>query len=242
MRKYADSDPGRRRTERTGSTGAFSTLRSGSADKRSMKLKYNAPATLTFALVATIVLLIDQYIMPGIIEALFTAEGSGTFAYDDVVAYIRMFTHVFGHAGWDHLLSNLTLILLLGPILEEKYGSRPVGWMMVITAFANGLVNAFFFTSALMGSSGVAFMMILLVSFANVRAGEFPLTAFLVVGLYLVKEILGIFRYDDVSQISHLIGAGCGAVFGFVRTVGARPRTPSSPPLPAGTGGQTLAN
>ena len=208
-----------------------------------MKLKYNAPATLTFALAATIVLLINQYVMPGIIEALFTAEGSLTFRLDDIPAYVRMFTHIFGHAGWEHLLSNLTLILLLGPILEEKFKSKPVAWMIVITALVNGLVNAFFFESALLGSSGVAFMMILLVSFANIKAGEFPLSAILVVGLYLAKEILAIFRYDDVSQISHIIGAACGAVFGFVRTVGARKSVPQGVPTPgSGGGGQTIAN
>ena len=207
-----------------------------------MKLKYNAPTTLTFALAAAIVLLIDQYLMPGVIEALFTAEGSSTFRYDDVPAYVRMLTHVFGHSGWEHLLSNLTLILLLGPILEEKFGSKQVAWMIVATALANGLVNAFFFDSALMGSSGVAFMMILLVSFANIRTGEFPLTALLVVGLYLVKEILAIFRYDDVSQMSHIIGAACGAVFGFSRTVGSRKAAPGgAPPMPAGGGGRTIA-
>ena len=207
-----------------------------------MKLKYNAPATLTFALAATIVLLIDQYIMPGLIEALFTAEGSLTFQFDDVPAYVRMFTHVFGHAGWDHLLSNLTLILLLGPVLEEKYSSKSVAWMIVFTAFVNGLVNALFFDTALMGSSGIAFMMILMVSFANIKAGEFPLTAILVVGLYLVKEILAIFRYDDISQVSHIIGASCGAVFGFVRTVGTGKKSPGGAPAAAGSGGQTIAN
>lgn len=187
-----------------------------------MRLKYNAPTTLTFALGAAIVLLIDKYLMPGTIEALFTAEGSTTYQIDDIAAYIRMFTHVFGHAGWDHLLSNLTLILLLGPILEEKFGSRPVAWMIVITALVNGLVNALFFESGLIGSSGVAFMMILMVSFANIRTGEFPITAILVIVLYLMKEILAIFRYDDVSQISHIIGAACGAVFGYTRTVSVR--------------------
>lgn len=207
-----------------------------------MKLKYNAPATLTFALAAAIVLLIDQYIMPGIIEALFTAEGSLTFQIDDIPAYVRMFTHVFGHAGWEHLLSNLTLILLLGPILEEKFGSKQVAWMIVITALVNGLVNAFFFDSALMGSSGIAFMMILMVSFANVKAGEFPLTAILVVGLYLVKEILAIFRYDDISQISHIIGAACGATFGFARTVAGRKGGRQGIPVQSSGGGQTIAN
>jgi len=198
-----------------------------------MKLKYNAPVALTLALVATVVLLIDQYIMPGIIEALFTAEGSTTFEFNDIPAYVRMFTHLFGHASWEHLLSNLTLILLLGPILEEKFGSRAVAWMIVITAMVNGLLNALFFETALMGSSGIAFMMILLVSFANIKSGEFPLTALLVVGLYLVKEILAIFRYDDVSQISHLIGAACGAVFGFLRTVAAKKTDSSSISIPS---------
>lgn len=200
-----------------------------------MRLKYNAPATLGFALAAAVVLLIDDYLLPGLIEALFTAEGAITFRIDDVPAYIRMFTHVFGHAGWDHLLANLTLILLLGPILEEKFGSKPLAWMIVVTALVNGLVNAFFFDAALMGSSGVAFMMILLVSFANIKAGEFPITAILVVGLYMIKEIMAIFRYDDVSQISHITGAACGAVFGYLRTVSAR--RPSGGPAPAGGGG-----
>jgi len=205
-----------------------------------MKLKYNAPAALTLALVATIVLLIDQYIMPGLIKTLFTAEGSTTFQFDNIPAYVRMFTHLFGHASWEHLLSNLTLILLLGPILEEKFGSRAVAWMIVITAMVNGLLNALFFETALMGSSGIAFMMILMVSFANIKSGEFPLTALLVVGLYLIKEILTIFRYDDVSQISHLIGAACGAVFGFLRTVAAK-KTESSN-LPVSADSQNIAN
>jgi len=198
-----------------------------------MKLKYNAPAALTLALAATIVLLIDQYIMPGIIEALFTAEGSTTFRFDDIPAYVRMFTHLFGHASWEHLLSNLTLILLLGPILEEKFGTKSVAWMITITAMVNGLLNALFFETALMGSSGIAFMMILMVSFANIKSGEFPLTALLVVGLYLIKEILAIFRYDDISQISHLIGAACGAVFGFLRTVAAKKTDASNMPVSA---------
>jgi len=198
-----------------------------------MKLKYNAPAALTLALVATIVLLIDQYIMPGIVEELFTAEGSTTFKIDDIPGYMRMFTHLFGHASWEHLLSNLTLILLLGPILEEKFGTKAVAWMIAITAMVNGLLNALFFETALMGSSGIAFMMILMVSFANIKSGEFPLTALLVVGLYLIKEILAIFRYDDVSQISHLIGAACGAVFGFLRTVAAKKVESSNLPVSA---------
>ncbi len=208
-----------------------------------MRLKYNAPATLSFAIVATAILVLDQYLAPGLIHALFTAPGKGLFKADDPPSYFLLISHVLGHADWDHLLSNLTLILLLGPILEEKYGSRSVAGMILLTALANGLVNALFFPTELMGSSGIAFMMILLVSFANVKEGEWPLTFFLVVGLYLAKEFINIFRYDDVSQISHIIGGACGGLFGFIRTVsGNRRARAAAPPPPPPSGGRTIVS
>ena len=116
---------------------------------------------------------------------------------------------------------------------ENRYaGAKDRAWISGLCLDALRRRNSL---AALMGSSGVAFMMILLVSFANIKAGEFPITAILVVGLYMIKEIMAIFRYDDVSQISHITGAACGAVFGYLRTVSAR--RPSGGPAPAGGGG-----
>ena len=34
--------------------------------------------------------------------------------------YFRLIGHVFGHADWEHFLGNITLILVVGPLLEEK--------------------------------------------------------------------------------------------------------------------------
>nr|MDA3851792.1 rhomboid family intramembrane serine protease [Spirochaetaceae bacterium] len=163
-----------------------------------MKLKNNAPVTITFSLICAAVLAIDLYFMPGIITSLFTAEGSLTFRMDSIPSYIRIFTHIFGHADWNHLLGNITMILLLGPILEEKYGSKNLIWMIFITALVNGLVNGLFFTSDLLGASGVLFMMILLASFANIKEGEIPITFILVFALYLLKEIIKIYQEDQI--------------------------------------------
>jgi len=137
-----------------------------------MRLKYNAPVTLTFALICTAIVAANQYLVPGLIDGLFTAEGSLTFKYNDIPAYARVFSYPFGHVGWEHLLSNMTLILLLGPILEERFGSRALVMMMFLTSVINGLINVFFFPTELVGSSGLVFMMIVLTSFNNIKKGE----------------------------------------------------------------------
>ena len=206
-----------------------------------MRLRYNAPVTLTFALISAVVLILDQTLVPGIITSLFTAESSVTFKLDDFPSYIRLITHVFGHDSWEHLLSNLTLILLLGPILEEKHGSRAVLLMMFITAAVNGITNALFFETELLGASGIVFMMILLISFVNIKPGEIPITLILVIGLYLLKEIMNIFKEDDISQISHIIGGACGCVFGFSKRFSEKRKNNASSPQPQ-PGGQTIVS
>lgn len=184
-----------------------------------MKLKYNAPVTLTFALICTAIVAADQYLVPGLIDGLFTAEGAKTFDYKYIPAYARVFSYPFGHIGWEHLLSNMTLILLLGPILEERFGSRSLVLMMFLTSVINGLINAFFFPTELVGSSGLVFMMIVLSSFTNIKKGEIPLTFLVIISLYMAREIFAAFKFDDISQISHIIGGTCGSMFGLVNQV-----------------------
>ncbi len=210
-----------------------------------MRLKYNAPVSLSFALVCTFILVCDQYLVPGMVQGVFTAEGALTFKLDDFPAYIRLVTHAFGHANWDHLISNLTFILLLGPVLEEKYGSGRMALMMIMTTLINGILNALFFPTELLGASGIAFMMILLTSFANSKEREIPISFLAILGLYLVKEVINIVNTDDISQMSHIVGGLCGAIYGiFLNVIGMKPsrkkggasQKPGPPPPPPGNG------
>ncbi len=175
-----------------------------------MKIQYNAPVVLTFALLCTIVLVLDA-VLPGELMGFFTVPGQFRSALDAP----RLFTHVVGHAGVMHLYGNMLLILLLGPILEEKYGSKQLFGMIAATAFVTGLLNVAFLDSGLLGASGVVFMMILLSSITNVREGMIPLTFILVVGLWLGQEVWDALGSDSVSQFAHIVGGGCGAAFGF---------------------------
>ena len=90
--------------------------------------------------------------------------------------------------------------------------------MLLVTALVTGLLNGLFSDKALLGASGVVFMMILLVSITNIRGGDIPLTFILVVALYLAKEIVGAFNTgDQIAQFAHIAGGVCGSLFGFLR-------------------------
>jgi Uncharacterized membrane protein (homolog of Drosophila rhomboid) len=182
-----------------------------------MKIKYNAPTTLTYSFFCTFVVLIDQFVFHGLTRAFFTVPNALAFDLLKPINYFRLVSHIAGHADWNHLLSNMAYILLLGPMLEETYGSLTMFLMMIVTGFVTGVLNACFFPHPLLGASGIVFMMILLASFTNSGRDEIPLTFILIMILYLGREILNAFRGDDISQFAHLAGGFCGSLFGFFK-------------------------
>jgi membrane associated rhomboid family serine protease len=180
-----------------------------------MKLDYNAPVVLTFALLSAAVMVANNS-TGGTIGTYFFSTQPG-LPWDSLVTYFRLFSHVFGHANWEHLFGNFSIILLIGPLLEEKYGSRTMLIMIVLTAFITALLNNFLFPSGLMGASGIVFMMILLSSFANLKKGHLPLTFVIILVLYLGREVYSSLKADNVSQFAHILGGICGSVFGFAQ-------------------------
>ncbi|MBN2053748.1 rhomboid family intramembrane serine protease [bacterium] len=178
-----------------------------------MQVRYNSPVVLTITLIALAVLIADKLTGGRLSPAFFAVYP--TFTFTSPLSYFRLVSHVFGHAGWTHLVGNFTFILLIGPILEEKYGAFALLEMIFVTALITGLLNVLLFPTALMGASGIVFMFILLSSFTNFKVGEIPLTFILIAALFLVKEFLQAFNADSISQFAHILGGLCGAGFGF---------------------------
>lgn len=174
------------------------------------KVRYNSPVVLTFAIIATVVMVIDS-IFPGFTKNYFTMYPRIASLLD----WFRMFSYVLGHGNWQHLFSNMMMFLLIGPIVEEKYGSKKTLIMIAITALVGGLFHVTFMNSGGLGASGIVFMFILLVSIVNIRKGEIPVTFIIVAALFLGQEIANMSRCDNVSQVGHLLGGICGAAFGF---------------------------
>ncbi len=181
---------------------------------RKLVIRFNAPATLTFALLALGALLLGQTFGSAVTMKYFCVYRA---SLADPLTYLRFFTHVLGHADYSHYMSNMLLLLLVGPPLEEKYGWKKMVWFMAATALVTGLVQFIFFpNSALLGASGIVFMMIVLSSLAGMREGTIPLTLILVVLIYLGGEIVdAVTVRDNVSQLTHIVGGLCGAGLGF---------------------------
>ncbi len=182
------------------------------------KFHYNSPVILTFSLLSLFALMLGIATNGASTQLLFCVYRS---PLQDPLTYIRIFTHVLGHINVEHFFSNFLIILLIGPILEEKYGSKKILVMIVITALITGIINVAFFNVALIGASGIAFMFIILGSFVNLQKGRIPLTFILVVLVFLGKEVIdGLTTNDNISHITHIIGGGCGAVLGFIMNKG----------------------
>nr|WP_321404661.1 rhomboid family intramembrane serine protease [uncultured Desulfobacter sp.] len=177
-----------------------------------MKIRYNSPVVLTYALLALICLALPVSKFLGM-----SLASPSRPAFSNPEFYARLFTYVLAHADWTHFKGNLIMILLLGPLLEEKYGSWLIFEMMVITAAATALISAMVFHTSLVGASGLVFMMILLSSFSNFRNGEIPLAFMVVAVIYIGSELTQIFKEDHISHFGHLAGGLFGAGFGFLR-------------------------
>ena len=184
--------------------------------KRLFRLQYNAPVTITFALLSLFALLLGRLTDGWTNTYLFSVWRS---SLSDILTYPRFFLHVLGHADYNLYIGNMMMILVVGPGLEEKYGSRNLLSAILITALVSGIVYWFLFPgSMLMGASGIVFMMIVMASLAGMRDGYIPITLILVLVLYLGNEIVdGLVLNDNVSQLTHIIGGVCGAVLGLRR-------------------------
>lgn len=178
------------------------------------KLQYNSPVTLTFALASLVVLFIGMATKGVSTSFLFSMYQS---SLKDPFTYIRVFGHVLGHANWSHYTSNMLLFLVLGPMLEEKYGTKAFLKMIVITAVVSGILFIILYpNSSLLGASGIVFMMIVLSSVAGMQSGKIPITLILVMIVYIGNEVItGIGVDDGIAHMAHIIGGLCGAGFGF---------------------------
>lgn len=178
-----------------------------------MKVTYNAPVVLTFCFVSWVVLQVAYIFGPTVLLDYFSTNGE--LELTSPIFYLSLVTHVLGHESMRHLAGNAIIILLAGPMLEERLGSRKLLAMIVTTAIVTGLTNTIFIGKGILGASGIAFMMITLASCGKLRRGELPLTLIGAAYLNLAPEIVDSFYENGVSQFSHILGGILGMFFGL---------------------------
>ena len=181
---------------------------------KKFKITFNSPVVLGFIFLSLAVLILGFLTMGKSSELLFMTYHS---SLRNPLTYVRVFTHVLGHSGWAHYIGNASYILLLGPMLEEKYGSKRILQVILITAVVTGVVNyVLFWNVALCGASGVVFAFILLTSFTSFKNGEIPLTFIMVAVVFIGQQVYeAVMLQDNISNLSHILGGIVGSIVGY---------------------------
>lgn len=136
------------------------------------------------------------------------------------ISYLRLFFYAFGAESYSVLLCNMIFILLLGPAMEERYGTVVIAIMMFVSALFSGVLNACFCKLPLIGSSSIIFMMIFLNSFLSLSKKKVPVS-------FVIAFILFVLRGADLSSggiqiIINVAGGLCGSLFAFLTSPKAK--------------------
>ena len=182
--------------------------------KKRFRISFNSPVVLSFVAMCFVATLLNNVTNGLSNQVLFMTYHS---TLTSPMTYVRFFTHIFGHGGWEHLIGNMCYLLLLGQMLEEKYGSKVLTEVIILTALVTGVVNYIvFWNTGLCGASGVVFAFILLSSFTSFKEGEIPLTFILVAVFFLGQQVYeGVAVSDNISQMAHVVGGMVGAISGY---------------------------
>lgn len=194
------------------------------------QIYFNSPVIIGILGISTIAIILDK-----ITDQLSTAYLFSVYRspFTDPLTFVRIFGHIFGHANLAHYLGNMSMLLVVGTIVEEKYGSINILIVTAITAFVTGLAHYIFYKGyVLLGASGIVFAFILLSSITGFKNNKIPVTFIIVAIFYFGQQIYeGLFVESNISNFGHIIGGVVGSAFGFVYHCYFRKRNANLEPM-----------
>jgi len=111
---------------------------------------------------SVLVFLLEQAIEFGFGEvalARFLAQFSlvpSEFSFLNPIAYIPIFTSMFLHGGWFHLISNMWILYIFGDNVEDRMGSLRYLVFYLASGFAAGLTHVVFTSNSSLPTVGAS--------------------------------------------------------------------------------------
>ena len=216
-----------------------------------IKVAYDAPVTLSFVIICAIIFLLNMFLVKsgkaGGLEKVFASPtnqaGVLPFIPSAPVSYVRLLFYIFGAGGEagsaSVMFTNLILIMLLGPAMEERYGSVIIGIMIFVSALFSGVLNACFCEASLIGAVPVVSMMIFLNAFMSFSKKKFPLSFAAVMILFVVLQAVS--GAGAVRIIICIAGGLCGSLFAFLTSPKVKAEKKASKSGGNGSGGGLLS-
>lgn len=130
-----------------------------------------------------------------------------------------LLTSMFLHAGINHLLFNMYALLIFGPLLEQKIGVKRFIFVYLLSGIVAALLSSFFYERAL-GASGaimgiIGALIILMPDLGLLLFFVVPVPLWIAGIIYAAIDFFGIFFPSGIGNIAHLVGMGCGLLYGF---------------------------
>ena len=196
------------------------------AKKNSLKFIFDSPVVLVFSVVSTVINITDLILKLNLSEKIFECPGAKSvpaFDFKSALSYVKLVIYPFGGENSTSFFLNIGFILLLGPVLEERYGSIMLALMIFITSLVGGVLTACVSTFGISGCGGIVFMMIILSVLSVFVKRQLPVSWIFIFALYLAfslfsgKKISGFmpFMQNNVPVFIQLASGICGSLFGF---------------------------
>jgi membrane associated rhomboid family serine protease len=143
-------------------------------------------------------------------------------------------THIFMHANFPHLYSNMFALAVFGSLFEKQAGSKNFLIVFFIGGIIAGAAGLVFYES-LLGASGA--IMAILGCFAVFRPGSVvfvlgvPMPVLAALFVWAGLDLMGVFYPDNVAHFSHLAGMIFGGIYGlWLRKLNPEPRKEKEKP------------
>ncbi|MFC1754108.1 rhomboid family intramembrane serine protease [Thermoproteota archaeon] len=130
-----------------------------------------------------------------------------------------LLTSMFLHGSSMHLLFNMYALLIFGPLIESRIGSKRFVFIYFLSGIIAALSSVFFYdrvlgaSGAIMGIIGVTIMLM-----PHLRVLLFfviPMSLRTAGIIFALVDIMGIFTMSGIANIAHLAGLCCGLGFGY---------------------------
>lgn len=170
-----------------------------------------------------------------------TAIASGRITFD---TFVPLFTHLFVHGGWLHILGNLLYLWIFGDSVEDAVGSGPYLALYlacgVIAAIGQGLIAPGPMVGASGAIAGVLGAYLVLAPTSRISTLIFippfitmlDLPALIVIGMFVVLQVIeavaelrlsGAAAAQDIAYFAHVFGFLAGILLlPLIRRGGAR--------------------
>lgn len=202
--------------------------------KKKLKVTFDSPVVIICALLTVLLYMLDKWALKNFLsQNLLTCLGTSNgnrFDPLSLTTYLRMLLHCFGASEWNSLLINTSFFLLLGPMLEERYGSPILVLMIAASVLVSG-VFASFSPVPMTGSYCIVFMMIFLCAVYMLSKKQVQISWILIFLIYLVwtmvngfvngrpseeKNPFVAFFIGNIPTFIDLLAGVCGSLFGFL--------------------------